>query len=686
MKKFILFLFSMLFVLGMNAGELKKAERGLHSQKKAVNVMRTTPKQKLTPVKRAPMKTADGTIITDFYMYSSGKTGFYFGWSTSSDEMAGFRISLFNGNNELIVTVDYAKDDEYMYSEEANSWFYIADYLMYDAIEGGDDYVSIVGPAYEKNVVVEEDEFLGNIFNSYNLIAGSYSILIQPIDANGNIIDEGIRESISLNTFDVTNLVLTLSGNGKQVTATFDAPTTLPEGAYVYLEVITGAQLVASTTEAKSPFVFEVEEGNMYEVYVAVYDAEDNLLGEYVDETIQVGENKFAPKDLKAEVNEKEVTLSWSANNVAEYYWITVYDENDVAVVDDYVEESATSVTITLNNGKYTWTVQAYETDGYYLYALSSAVDGPAFEVKADINAQIVECDNAGVYSDYFSNYGIMLIEMYNEEENIGVSAAIYTDEASVPDGIYSDNDLMFSIIYPDWANLDDEGFEATTAKVTVTSDNEFVYITIEAVSDNGNFVFNGKIVKQSENSYAEPQEKSEFNIVLKRMNVDTSDLAQYNILDIEFISETDDMVIVLEQIAASEPEDMERPIAAGKYTFLAEPDYGEFYAGEILDGYPLPAYLAVFDPNANDFTFYYMVSGSIIVTNENGVYSIVIDATTENGSTIHAIYSVVATGVESVEKNNLDFNQDMYNVLGQKVGKNYRGIIVQKGHKYIVR
>lgn len=43
------------------------------------------------------------------------------------------------------------------------------------------------------------------------------------------------------------------------------------------------------------------------------------------------------------------------------------------------------------------------------------------------------------------------------------------------------------------------------------------------------------------------------------------------------------------------------------------------------------------------------------------------------------------ATGIEKVN-NDLDVNQPMYNVLGQPVSKEYRGIVVQNGKKYILR
>ena len=44
-------------------------------------------------------------------------------------------------------------------------------------------------------------------------------------------------------------------------------------------------------------------------------------------------------------------------------------------------------------------------------------------------------------------------------------------------------------------------------------------------------------------------------------------------------------------------------------------------------------------------------------------------------------------TDVENVEIENipaLNVNMPMYNILGQQVDKNYRGIIIQNGYKYV--
>ena len=72
------------------------------------------------------------------------------------------------------------------------------------------------------------------------------------------------------------------------------------------------------------------------------------------------------------------------------------------------------------------------------------------------------------------------------------------------------------------------------------------------------------------------------------------------------------------------------------------------------------------------------------------------IDAVDEDGvtytvpeTTFESIYFGVkpVSAVENVENNNLpDLNADMYNVLGQKVNKDYRGVIIQRGAKFILR
>ncbi len=48
-----------------------------------------------------------------------------------------------------------------------------------------------------------------------------------------------------------------------------------------------------------------------------------------------------------------------------------------------------------------------------------------------------------------------------------------------------------------------------------------------------------------------------------------------------------------------------------------------------------------------------------------------------------------MTTGIDNLNVNandNFDANAPMYNLAGQKVGKNYKGVVIQNGKKMIVK
>ena len=53
---------------------------------------------------------------------------------------------------------------------------------------------------------------------------------------------------------------------------------------------------------------------------------------------------------------------------------------------------------------------------------------------------------------------------------------------------------------------------------------------------------------------------------------------------------------------------------------------------------------------------------------------------------TVYAIWKNPATDVENLVRPTLDINAPMYDILGRQVNTSYRGIIIQGGHKYLLR
>jgi|GEM_PF-3054463 len=874
MKKILLFAAALVFALNMTAGnkaqqigknrqsivalssvaqnarvdksavkttDLTIAKRTAGQKKTFVSVEQRLKDHKVMPVRRAAARVAEGTLVTNLVALPAGTDNFSFAWNAEGENIAGWLVSLLDANGKLIASASYAADDRWMFEEEG-SWSYSATYLLQDA--KSEEYNGVVGEAWDDNVETTTFEFWGMEFDQDILKEGAYSVKVQPLDADGNIIDEGATASVEVKAYDLSDLTLEAIENNTKLSINFNKPAELPEGAVIYVQVTSGAEviMIENFESVELPLVVDIEDNKFYSVFAGIYSADDDELGEQVSGDITVGVNPIEPKNLKAEVKEHEVTLSWEVAGEAEAFYLFVYDANDEQIIAEQV--AGTSVVKTLANGNYTWEVVAVSSDEQGAYAASEFIEGEAFVVDSkeamvyDItftNAQVAdygdvdgkrnfwltmfndnddepsvgfdlfapvadklsgdytisdnsigteysawfkndndtegtpfveasvkieflgaeqtedgvqgnfkitfeakdadgniykgsfeglalaydheeyansynvvfveftgeegwpektepqpgdvttECDNAGIYSNYFSQYGVMIIQMYNAEQNIGVVAYINTDEAAIADGTYSGEDIMFTTVYTDWSNDNDEGIDATSTEIIVTTDAEGNRsIIINASTSEGNFKFTG-IIANAEKLYGEPEEQTAFNINLTTMNVEDSYLASDQVIDIELVSDDNSKFIELELVTDMTSVDANQPLPVGEYSFAENADYGQFWAGEIYNGKPYPAFLAVVE-NGN-VTYYYIVSGSVVASLENGVYTITIDVTTQNGSTIKAVYSSeAATGIEDVKAGEIDFNKEMYNVLGQKVGTDYRGIIVQKGHKYIVR
>ena len=80
----------------------------------------------------------------------------------------------------------------------------------------------------------------------------------------------------------------------------------------------------------------------------------------------------------------------------------------------------------------------------------------------------------------------------------------------------------------------------------------------------------------------------------------------------------------------------------------------------------------------------WYIVSGSLQVSQSTRGVRYELNATTSKGSTIQAVYDESMQGIGQVTT--LDKNAPMYDVLGRRVGKGYKGIVIQNGQKYFLR
>lgn len=113
---------------------------------------------------------------------------------------------------------------------------------------------------------------------------------------------------------------------------------------------------------------------------------------------------------------------------------------------------------------------------------------------------------------------------------------------------------------------------------------------------------------------------------------------------------------------------------------------------------FPMPCYFAnnFQGTSEEDMTYdmYFIVSGTVKVEAVEGGAKYTIDAKSHNGSTIKATYSGEVIEYQEEEEEDaleevvvpLDKTAPMYNVLGVQVGPNYHGVVIQNGHKYLLK
>ena len=70
----------------------------------------------------------------------------------------------------------------------------------------------------------------------------------------------------------------------------------------------------------------------------------------------------------------------------------------------------------------------------------------------------------------------------------------------------------------------------------------------------------------------------------------------------------------------------------------------------------------------------------------ENGQFEFVAAKQVRFSSMVITYSTGSPTGIEDAQVRVLDINAPMYNVMGQQVNAEYKGIVIQNGHKYILR
>jgi hypothetical protein len=81
---------------------------------------------------------------------------------------------------------------------------------------------------------------------------------------------------------------------------------------------------------------------------------------------------------------------------------------------------------------------------------------------------------------------------------------------------------------------------------------------------------------------------------------------------------------------------------------------------------------------------FYWGASEGAAFT--NGAHKAYLKVAKSSGAKFFYRFDGQTTAIESVQAAQLDAEAPMYNIAGQRVGKNYKGVVIQNGKKYIIK
>ena len=329
----------------------------------------------------------------------------------------------------------------------------------------------------------------------------------------------------------VADLKAEVAADKKTATLSWVMPE-LASGERAYVSVRSGETVAYDNFESKdapvSPLTVEVEEGKSYTATIQIIDKKKEPLGREVQCDFTVGVNNYEPKNPHAEVfGGDNVTFSWEAGELADFYTITLYWNGEFYATLNVV--GATEKTTTMpKDGTWTWTVQAFNqgANGNYFPA-SNAIEGNSFVSKAaDVPEDAVVFDiwafeaayldeNSGYYIE--GKHGWFLQFATGEEGNQlpGVYFLVYTNKENAISGVYnvSRTNIDLESCYIDLTGKQADAVNATDAEIRLQFDgydeekaesgHRYGYYTGEfrLVGDNGK-TYIGKFMEMFCNSY----------------------------------------------------------------------------------------------------------------------------------------------------------------------------------------
>lgn len=291
-------------------------------------------------------------------------------------------------------------------------------------------------------------------------------------------------------------------------------------------------------------------------------------------------------------------------------------------------------------------------------------------------------------YEDYSSvgayNYSIYLYGQTDTDPSVLLD--IYTAEKDKFEGIYSTADGTLGE-YCFYDISEEEYYTLVQGSIQITKNANNYTIAGTMVGDNGvtyNISYTGELIEYDVFS-AEPVPAQEFKLACNWIEVEDY-IAEYG--DVYFYMGNDDYQITLDVYLEAMDDITILPV--GTYTINASTANGTILASSGMSAYgalPSNMYAVAYDQATGEpyaSNVWYIVSGSLQVSQTAKGVRYELNATTSKGSTIQAVYEGDVQAIDQVTT--LDKNAPMYDILGRPVGEGYKGIVIQNGQKFFVR
>lgn len=285
----------------------------------------------------------------------------------------------------------------------------------------------------------------------------------------------------------------------------------------------------------------------------------------------------------------------------------------------------------------------------------------------------------AGAY-----NYSIYLYGQTDTDPSVMLD--IYTAEKDKFEGTYSTADGTLGE-YCFYDISEEEYYTLVQGSIQITKNANNYTIAGAMVGENGvtyNISYTGELIEYDVFS-AEPVPAQEFKLACNWIEVEDY-IAEYG--DVYFYMGNDDYQITLDVYLEAMDDITILPV--GTYAINASTTNGTILASSGMSAYgalPSNMYALAYDQATGELyasNVWYIVSGSLQVSQTAKGVRYELNATTSKGSTIQAVYEGDVQAIDQVTT--LDKNAPMYDVLGRPVGEGYKGIVIQNGQKFFVR